>query len=180
MELAPLKALIQEVLNTLPKPYSVDVIDETFHSIETKPEWRKRYEVLCDAGTRTTVNTWGARIVGELLGKRGQRSVNARRSSLISTYSLLDTDARTLARKPKAEEAAQMRWTYWKENKDSYPEDVRKALHGCTALIDDLIMDGCTAAEAFKAVTSNIQSNTGGQAGGTPNEAPHRKHPRGP
>jgi hypothetical protein len=154
----PLKALIREALDALPRPYGVAVIDDVFHEMETRPDLRKRYDQLCDEGTQTTVNTWGARIVGELLGKRGQRSVPAAKSSLIKTFSILDTDARSLARKPKAEEAAQMRWDYWKEHKQDFSASVRTALIKHTPLIDSLIMDGSLPAKAIEEVIANLDN----------------------
>ena len=156
MDISPLKTLIREALDAVPRPYGVAVIDDVFHTIEARSDLRKRYDELCDEGTQTTGNTWGARIVGDLLGKRGQRSVPAVKSSLIKTFSLLDTDAKALARKPKAEEAAQMRWAYWQENKDDFPASVRRGLSKNTALIDSLIVDGSSPADAFDAVIANL------------------------
>jgi hypothetical protein len=161
MDISPLKALIREALDALPKPYDVAVIDDVFHVMETRPDLRKRYDQLCDEGTQTTVNTWGARIVGELLGKRGQGSVPAQKSSLIKTFSVLDTDAKSLARKPKAEEAAQLRWDYWKTHNQDFSANVRGALSKHTALIDSLIVDGCPPADAFKAVIANLDKGVG-------------------
>ena len=42
------KTLVEEVLATLPTPYSEDVIDEVFLAIEANPTWLTVYNVLCN------------------------------------------------------------------------------------------------------------------------------------
>jgi hypothetical protein len=50
------KTLVEEVLATLPTPYSEDVIDEVFQAIEANPTWLTDYRVLCNDLGVTVVN----------------------------------------------------------------------------------------------------------------------------
>src|SRR4051812_31153616 len=101
MRTSAVQALMRKVLATLPQPYSEHVIDDVFFAIESNPEWLRVYESLCTSLGKTVVNTWGGYWVGKALGKVGEREVASRKSKLIGSYSLLDTDARTIAHKPK-------------------------------------------------------------------------------
>jgi len=99
------KALAQEVLAALPQPYSEDVIDEVFYAIETDPRRLRDYEALCANLGKTVVNNWLGRWIGIALGKVGEQQVPSRKSSLIGSYSLFDTDVKPVERKPKEGEA---------------------------------------------------------------------------
>jgi hypothetical protein len=100
MKTLDVKLLVNEVLPQLPKPYTEHVIDDVFFAIESKVEWRRLYESLCESLTKPVVNNWGGRWVGIALGKVGVKQVPSRRSSLIESYSLLDTDASTISETP--------------------------------------------------------------------------------
>ena len=45
MRTARLKAMMEEVLKSLPKPYTEDVIEDVFVAIENNPKWHKEYEL---------------------------------------------------------------------------------------------------------------------------------------
>ena len=139
------KALAQEVLAALPQPYSEDVIDEVFYAIETDPRRLRDYEALCANLGKTVVNNWLGRWIGIALGKVGEQQVPSRKSSLIGSYSLLDTDAKPVERKPKEGEALKMMADYFFDNRSRLPSDIRKYRE----LIVELLMEGLSPEEAF-------------------------------
>ncbi|WP_454753911.1 hypothetical protein [Cupriavidus necator] len=148
MRTGDVKSLVREVLNTLPKPYSEHIIDEVFSAIERNANWRRRYESQCDALGKAVVNTSGGYWIADALGKLGERQVPSKKSSLIGSYSLLDTDAKTVTRKPKESEALQLMADYYKEHKAELPWDIHKHRD----LLVELLMEGMCPAEAFQMV----------------------------
>ncbi|GHT91117.1 hypothetical protein AGMMS49545_06320 [Betaproteobacteria bacterium] len=143
MKTADVKTLVQEVLDSLPKPYTHHVIDEAFSAIEKCPSWRARYDSLCSSLGRDVVNNWGGRWIALSLGKVGEQQVPSKMSTLIGSYSILDTDAK--ARKPNKDEALQLMSDYYKSHRSELPASVRDHRD----LIVDLLMGGVTAEEAF-------------------------------
>jgi hypothetical protein len=89
MRTAGVKALVEEVLNTLPKPYSIDVIDEVFQAIEKRSEWMQRYTELCNNITKDVVNQSGGYWISEAVGRSSARQVTSQKSTLLSSYSKL-------------------------------------------------------------------------------------------
>jgi len=152
MKTSDIRSLVQEVLRSLPQPYSEHVIDDVFHTIEVSATWRKEYEALCELLGKSVVNTWGGRWISIALGKVGEQQVPSKRSSLIGSYSLLDTDARPIARRPKEPEALQRMSDYYFANKERLPSDIRKYREPIVALI----MEGVSPEEAFAAVSKNV------------------------
>lgn len=124
------------------------MIDDVFFSIETVPEWRGVYDSLCMALGKSVVNTWGGYWVANSLGKLGEHQVPSKKSRLIASYSLLDTDAKTVMRKPKEADALQLMSDYYQAHKSELPPDIRKYREA----IVDMLMEGATPAEAFAAV----------------------------
>jgi hypothetical protein len=148
MKTSGVKAMAREVLETLQRPYTEHVIDEVFQAIELNPRFLSRYHALCDELGKSVVNTWCGQWVAHALGKTGEVQVPSRRSTLIGSYSLLDTDMATVARKPNENEALQLMFHYYQANKDRLPADIR--LH--RDAIVELIMAGISAQDAFSAV----------------------------
>lgn len=146
---------MNEVLDSLRKPYTEHVIDEVFAAIENNPKWRKQYDELCDVLGKIVVNTWGGYWVANSLGKVGEHEIPSRKSSLIASYSLLDTDA-VPARKPKESEAVQLMSDYYQLHKGSLPASVRAHRQ----LIVELIMEGMAADQAFARVRKGDSSAT--------------------
>lgn len=105
----------------------------------------KRYGQLCDEFTKTVTNNWGGYWTATALGKTGMRNTPSRKSSLIGSYSILDTDAKTSLNKPKEEEARHLMAAYFQAHKAELPADVRKLREP----IVELIMEGLSPAEAF-------------------------------
>lgn len=148
MRTADVKALVREVLESLPKLHSEHVIDDVFCAIERKPEWLNRYASECESLGKTVVNTWGGYWVANALGKVGEHQVPAKKSTLIGSYSLLDTDTKTILRKPKEAEALQLMFDYYQAHKSELPTDIRKHRE----LIVELLMEGMSPADAFAMV----------------------------
>lgn len=156
MRTADVKALVREVLESLPKPYSEHVIDDVFSSIEKNPSWLHRYESECSVLGKTVVNTWGGYWVANALGKVGEHQVPAKKSTLIGSYSVLDTDAKTVLRKPKEPEALKLMSDYYYAHVAELPPNIKKYRE----LIVELVMEGMPVADAFAMVV-----NSGGSGG---------------
>lgn len=148
MKTSDVKSLIREVLATMPTPYSEHVIDEVFHAIEMAPCWHREYVVLCGTLGKSTVNTWGGYWIANALGKTGEHQVASKRSKLIGSYSILDTDAKTVLKKPKEPEALQRMADFYQANKSELPPEVRKHREQ----IVEFIMEGMAPKDAFAMV----------------------------
>lgn len=148
MKTAEVKALVREVLETLPKPYSEHIIDDVFCAIEHKPKWLQEYESQSSILGKTVVNGWGGYWIANALGKAGEQQVPSKKSKLIGSYSILDTDAKTVLRKPKEPEALQLMADYYQAHKTELTSEVRRHRD----LIVELLMEGMPAEEAFSMV----------------------------
>lgn len=148
MKTAGVKSLVREVLDSLPTPYTEDVIDDVFHAIEHNPVWRRRYESQCDNLGKNTVNTWGGYWVANALGKLGERQAPSKRSTLIGSYSLLDSDALPTGRHLKESDALQMVVDYFHAHKAQLPQEIRNFREELVALV----MEGMSADQAFDMV----------------------------
>jgi hypothetical protein len=151
MKTSDVKSLALEVLATIPTPYSEHVIDEVFHAIEVEPRWHREYEALCATLGKTTVNTWGGYWVANALGKIGKHQVPSKRSKLIGSYSILDTDAKTIPKKPKESEALQLMAEFYQANKATLSPEVRKHRDQ----IVEFIMEGMAPKDAFAMVQTS-------------------------
>lgn len=148
MKTSGVKALVREVLETLQAPYTEHVIDDVFYTIETNPKFLSRYRVLCDELDKTVVNNWCGQWIAHALGKIGKVQIPSRRSTLIGSYSLLDTDATTIPSKPNEDESLQLMSDYYHTHKGKLPADIR--LH--RDAIVELIAAGTNPQDAFAAV----------------------------
>lgn len=148
MRTADVKSLVQEVLDSLPTPYTEHVIDEVFGAIESNPVWRRRYDTQCDALGKTVVNNWGGYWVATALGKTGERQAPSKKSSLIGSYSLLETDAMPVTRKPKEAEALELVAAHYRAHKAELPNEIRDYRDEIVALV----MAGKPTEEAFDMV----------------------------
>ena len=82
------KTLVEEVLATLPTPYSEDVIDEVFLAIEANPTWLTVYNVMRNDLGVTVVNQAVGSWTSKAVGRTGNHQVPAR-SKLTESYSKL-------------------------------------------------------------------------------------------
>lgn len=150
MQTNDVRDLVNEALEALPKPYSENVIDDVFFAIQSNPRWLAEYEGLCLKHSKTVTNSLGGYWIGRALGKRGHKQVPSKKSSLVGSYSVLDTDALPPKTKPKEEDARKLMSEYFYANQDKLPatevmKQYREAIVG-------LIMDGQSPAEAFAIV----------------------------
>jgi hypothetical protein len=85
---AGVKQLIDEVLATVSRRDSEDIIDEVFRAIAAQEDWHRRYDDLCRELGKTVVNTWGGYWIARAVGRVGDHQVPAS-SGLTETYSKL-------------------------------------------------------------------------------------------
>jgi hypothetical protein len=153
MRTAEVKTLMREVLATLPKPHTEHVIDDVFGAVERNRGWKLRYDTQCISLGKPVVNAWGGYWVANVLGKAGLQQVPSRKSSLIGSYSVLDTDAKAVLRKPKDGEARQLMADYYHAHQAELPAEIRKHRE----LLVELLMEGMPVAEAFQMVRAAIE-----------------------
>ena len=149
MKTSDVKALVREVLDSLPQPYTEHVIDDVFAAIEREPQWIQEYGALCISLGKTVVNNWGGYWTATLLGKSGERQVPSKKSQLIGSYSILDTDAKTVLRKPTEEEARELLAEYYQAHREELPKNIRQYREQ----IIDLLEEGVPPKVAFAMVT---------------------------
>jgi hypothetical protein len=154
MKTAGVKALVREVLDTMPAPYSEHVTDDVLFAIESTPAWRRRYDALCDHLGKSVVNAWSGQWIGHALGKVGEKSVPSRKNTLSETYSLLDADAPITLRLPTEQEARETMAAYYRENKKDLPASIREHREEIIALL----MEGMPANRAFLLVLGQTSS----------------------
>lgn len=160
MKIVDLKKIISEVLATLPKPHSADVVDEVFLAIEQNDRLFRIYSECCTNLGRAKVNAAGDNWIKKELGRTTLRESPAHLSKLIDTYSVLNVKAATpkkllgTAPKPKTttakkrmeQEARQALSDYYTANRASLPPQI--ALYREQILA--LIRSGVPVAEAFE------------------------------
>ena len=145
MRTAEVRTLVRDVLSNMQAPYSHHVIDEVFEAIEHNPSWRQRYDALCSKLGRDVVNNWGGRWVAITLEKAGEQQVSSKKSTLIGSYSILDTDAKTVARKPNRADALNVMAEHYKTHRAQLPSNIKDFREA----IIQLLMDGLSPEEAF-------------------------------
>jgi hypothetical protein len=84
------KILVHDVLAIFPKPYGEDIILDVCMAIEHNPEWRRRYDELCDDLRDAVVSAGISQYVKEESGLSNLREVSTKgKSHLIRTYTKL-------------------------------------------------------------------------------------------
>ena len=145
MHLARLKPFIEEVLKTVPKPYTDDVIEDVFVAIEASPRWKKQYQDLHYDLGKGLLNPWGAFWIAHLTGRVAGEQVSASRTTLIESYAKLAKGPKATSKKVKEPEALKTMSEYFFANRQSLPETVRER----RGLILELIKSGYAVEEAF-------------------------------
>ena len=145
MRTARLKSLIEEVLKTLPKPYTEDVVEDVFVAIENDPRWKKEYDDLLYNLHKNVVNPWGGFWIAHLTGRIAGEQVSASRTSLIESYAKLAKGPKPAGKKVKEPEALKAMSEYFFANKETLPAAVRDN----RSLILELIKAGIGVADAF-------------------------------
>ena len=145
MRAADLKRLTEEVLHTLSKPHTEDVIEDVFCAIENNPGWRKEYDALEYQMGRGVVNAWAGFWIAHAEGRVGGEHLAAKRCALIDSYSRLVKGVKTRFRKLKEPQALQVMSEYFFANKESLPATIRTQ----RSLIVELLKEGFPVADAF-------------------------------
>ncbi len=86
---APIEFLAADVLGRIPRPYSEDVIEDVFLTIEADPSLHARYRALEGEFTKHVVNQMLGVYTKQLTEMETIREVDAHRSQLIKNYSKL-------------------------------------------------------------------------------------------
>jgi hypothetical protein len=87
---AGVEQLVRDVLPSIRRPYSEDVIYEVCDAIKDNPHWRASYHDLVDVLSRDVVNNWIGQYVKDAVGGRRTRVASASNpDSLIRSYSKL-------------------------------------------------------------------------------------------
>jgi hypothetical protein len=81
--------LVRDVLQTMPRPYSEDVIEDVFVAIEQNPLWHQRYTEQSAELRDWVVNNWIGKYTKRLTGMENIREVGATRTNLIKNYTKL-------------------------------------------------------------------------------------------
>ena len=84
---AGVQRLVQQVLSTLPRPYSEDITDIICYEIGEN--WRSDYDALVAQLSIDVVNNWIGRYVLLELGRKSSAQVPAVKSRIIKSYSKL-------------------------------------------------------------------------------------------
>ena len=84
------KILVCDVLAIMTKPYGEDIILDVYMAIEHNPEWRRRYDELCDDLRDAVVNPLIGQLVKEETGLASLREVSTKgKSHIIKSYTKL-------------------------------------------------------------------------------------------
>jgi hypothetical protein len=82
--------LVRDVLKMMPKPYGEDVMLDVYMAIEYNPEWRARYDDLCDDFRDSVVNPLIGEIVTQETGMPPLREVSTKgKSHIVRMYTKL-------------------------------------------------------------------------------------------
>jgi hypothetical protein len=136
---------MEDVVKSLPKPYTEDVVEDVFLAIENNPRWRKDYDDLLYHLGKNVVNPWGGFWIAHLTGRVAGEQVSASRSALIDSYSKLAKGPKTANKKVKEPEALKTMSEYFFSNRETLPAAVREH----RILILELIKAGFAVTDAF-------------------------------
>lgn len=148
MRNARLKSLMEEVLKSLPKPYTDDVIEDVFVAIEGNARWQKEYDDLLYNLGKNMVNPWGAFWIAQMTGRIPGETVSATRTKLLDSTTKLAKGPKVASTKVKEPEALKTMSEYFFANKETLPAAVREH----RTLIVELIKVGYPAGDAFAKV----------------------------
>lgn len=148
MNTAAIKILVEEVLQSLEKPYSEDVIHEVFYKIEITPNWLLAYNELCVSFGKHAANSRGGFWIANAVGRSGDQKVPSKECKLIEFYSKLPVKNERKPKKLTRQDAIDKMSTFYFENKEILPRNIAESRD----LIIELIMDEYSPSEAFSAV----------------------------
>lgn len=85
----PVRELVIDVLATISRPHTCDIIQDVFLAIERNARWRSRYQRLRRDFGKPVLNQWIGRYVSRESNRKKVGTAPAVMSRLIKTYSLL-------------------------------------------------------------------------------------------
>lgn len=145
MQMTAVRRLVEDVLATVPKPYAEDVVDEVFHAIEQRPEWRRRYDELAALLGKKVVDSraqfWIANYARRSLGD----TAPAKKSKLIESYTKLDKHGDKRGKKRKEPEALKTMSDYYQTHRAGLPHTIAAQRE----VIVEMLMEGYSPEEAF-------------------------------
>jgi len=145
---AGVKALIEEVLATLPRPITEDVIEDVFVAIEANAKWLVEYEELVASLGKLSTNSAIGMWVAKSVGRTGAQQVVSTKSKIAGSYSKLEFTGSTSSKKLKVDAASQQVWEYYDQHRNELPKDISRY----KAALIDLVMEGIPVHEAFAIV----------------------------
>jgi len=81
--------LVKSILRTFSRPYGEDVIEDIFVAIENNPGWLNRYKQIAFRYDRGAINPTIGKQTKDQTGMKVLRTVKAKRTTLISSYTKL-------------------------------------------------------------------------------------------
>jgi hypothetical protein len=145
MNIIRMKQLVDEVLKSLSKPHTEDVIEEVFQAIEANPVWRKTYDACVRQLGKGVANGWAGFWVAHAEQRLAQAQSPATRTSLLDSYAKLAEPEPKRGKKVKEPEALQLMRAHFEATRDALPASIREQRE----LIVTLIMDGIPPEAAF-------------------------------
>ena len=130
-----LKQLIDQVLESLPQPYTVDVIEDAFNAIENNEMWRKTYDQIVYKLGKPMTNAWGGFWIAHSLGKLAEPQAAATRGTLLDSYAKLVKPAEKRAKKVKEPEAVRLMHDHYQAHRDHLPAAIKDHREVIVALI---------------------------------------------
>lgn len=119
----PIRDLVATALESIPRPYSEDLIDDVFLTIQQAPTLLAEYQRLNAHYGRQRLNTMVGKWTGKLVERRGERQVPRKRNTLADSYSILDRPAPPRQTRKQIEHAAREEvFTFFKAHKAALPE----------------------------------------------------------
>lgn len=82
--------LVNDVLQTMTRPYGEDVIDDVCFTIQENEPWRTRYNDLCANLRQWVVNNWIGMYVKQIVGMKTVRQVATTKCTIIGSYTKLE------------------------------------------------------------------------------------------
>jgi hypothetical protein len=145
-----LKHLVEQVLDSLPKPHTENVIEDVFFAIESDPTWRATYDRIVYECGKPAVTTWASFWISHAEKRVGDERKTASRGTLIDSYAPLVKPAPKLNKKVKEPEALKAMHDHFLAHRAELPPAIRDYRDAIVALI----MDGVGTEAAFeKALT---------------------------
>ena len=145
MRMTGTRRLVEDVVSTLPKPYGEDVIDEAYHAIEHRPDWRRRYDELVRTLGKAVVDARVQFWIADCVGRAAGSTARAAKTTLVARYVKLAGRREKRGRKLKEPEALKVMSQYYQAHRAGLPETIASQRE----VIVEMLMEGYSAEEAF-------------------------------